>query len=186
MPTKKNTKKIPQKKIAEQKEETDNDDSSSEEEEKHEEDPPQETSDSSSDEEKSEEKQSENPSNVLKERVSTYIKIDNLISEKRDEIKSLCEKRVKCEEYIKKYLEDNNKDVIETNDGKIVFKKQTVKTPLKEDLIIKAIVSRVDTSKEMAGSGQQIAKDIVEELNKLRGVNVKSSIRRIKKRDKKT
>lgn len=121
---------------------------------------------------------------TLKERVTAYIKIDDLIREKRDEIKELSEKKIKYEEFIRKYLEDNDKDTIETNDGEIVYKKQTTKTPLKEELISKAIIKKIEESKRLSGSGQQIATSILDEINKLRGVNVKNNIRRIKKKSK--
>jgi len=118
----------------------------------------------------------------LKEKVTAYIKIDDLIKNKRREIKELNEKKIEFEEYIKKYLTDSNKTKIETTDGDIVFKKQTTKTPLKEDLVEKAIVNKFKDTKKITESGVKIAHDIIEDVNNMRGVNIKNNIRRVKKR----
>lgn len=122
---------------------------------------------------------------ALKEKVTGYIKIDDLIREKKEEIKELNEKKLKYEEFIKKYLEKANKTKIETNDGDIVYKKQSTKAPLKESLIETAIVKKFKDSKKITDDGLKIAHDILEEVNTLRGISVKNNIRRIKKKETK-
>lgn len=123
---------------------------------------------------------------ALKEKVTGYIKIDDLIREKKEEIKELNEKKLKYEEFIRKYLEKANKTKIETNDGDIVYKKQSTKAPLKEELLEKAVIKQFqDTKKIGNGNGAQIAHDILEEVNNMRGISVKNNIRRIKKKETK-
>lgn len=121
---------------------------------------------------------------VLKENVASYIKIDDLIAEKRAEIKELSEKKIKYEDYIKKYLEKENKEKIELSDGSIVFKKTSVKQPLKEEIIEKAIISKIKTfnGKKISGEYEKIAHEIVNDMDSMRGINIKSSIKRTGKK----
>lgn len=119
---------------------------------------------------------------ALKEKVTGFLKVDDLIREKKEEIKELTEKKLKFEEFIKNYLENANKSKIETKDGDIVFKKQTTKAPLKEAMLEQAIVKKFQDTKKITDSGVKIAHDILEEVNNMRGVSVKSNIRRMKKK----
>lgn len=123
----------------------------------------------------------------LKENVTCYIKLDDTIKEKKDEIKELLEKRAKYEEFIKTYLEKNNKTKIDTKDGEIVFKKSSVKSPIKEDIIEKAVVAKIKDmpAKKLSDSYIKIASEILEEVDHLRNVNVKNNIRRVKAKVKK-
>lgn len=134
-------------------------------------------------EQKEEPHEEENVDNSrLKEKITAYIKIDDLIREKKEEIKELAEKRSTYEEFIKKYLEKENKTRIELNDGEIVFKKLSTRSPLKEELIEKAIVKKFQDNKKTNESGIKIAHDVIEEVNNLRGVSIKANIRRVKKK----
>jgi hypothetical protein len=143
----------------------------------------------SSGENDSDENQTDNndipDTNILKEKVAGYLKIDDMIREKKEEIKELTEKKLKYEEFIKNYLEKANKSKIETKDGDIVFKKQTSKAPLKEEMLEKAIVKKFQDTKKITDSGVKIAHDILEEVNNMRGVSIKNNIRRMKKREPK-
>lgn len=123
----------------------------------------------------------------LKENVTYYLKIDDTIRDKKDEIKELVEKRLKYEEFIKKYLERTNKTKIDTKDGEIVFKKSSVKAPIKEEIIEKAIVAKIKDipSKDVAKGYIKIAHDILEEVDHMRNVSIKNNIRRVKKKPKK-
>jgi len=145
-----------------------------------EEEPVDETEDES--EEESDDEESKEDVGKLKEKVAGYLKVDDAIRAKKEEIKELQEKKVVYEEFIMNYLEKANKTKIETNDGEIVFKKQTSKTPLKEELIEKAIVKKFKDGEKVTESGIKIAHDILEEVGKMRGVNIKNNIRRMKKK----
>lgn len=140
--------------------------------------------------EDSEEEQTQ-PANtsLLKENVTAYIKIDDLITEKRAEIKELNEKKLKYEEYIKKYLEKEKKDKIELSEGSIVFKKTSTKQPLKEEIIQKAIIAKmkVFSGKKTPGECEKLAQDMIHDMDTMRGVSIKSNIKRIgKKKQTKT
>ena len=121
----------------------------------------------------------------LKENVIAYLQINEIIAEKKEEIKELTKKKLKYEEFLKSYLERESKTKIETDKGDIVFKKQTSKMPLKEDIIEKAIVKKFQDTKKINESGVKIAHDILEEVNSLRGVNIKSNVRYVRKKGKK-
>jgi hypothetical protein len=139
------------------------------------------TSDETDTEQESE-TQSQSDDSTLKEKVTSYLKIDDLIKEKKEEIKELMQKKVQYEEFLMEYLEKANKTRIETNDGEIVFKKQTSRAPLKETILETVIVKKFQDVKKITDSGVKIAHDILEEVNNLRGVSIKNNIRRIKKK----
>ena len=134
-----------------------------------------------SDEQSEEDKNLPN-TDTLKEKVTGYIKIDDLIRAKKDEIKELTEKKLKYEEFIKKYLEKANKTKIATNDGDIVFKKQTSRAPLKETFIETAITKKFQDADKITDSGVKSAHDIIAEINTMRGVSITNNIRRMKKK----
>lgn len=120
----------------------------------------------------------------LKENVVEFLKIDDLIRQKKEEIKELTEKKNEYSEFIQNYLEKANIPKIETKDGEIVFKKQTTKAPIKETLIETAIVNKFENIKQITESGSDIAREILDTLNEMRGITVKNSIRRIVKKRK--
>lgn len=117
----------------------------------------------------------------LSDEIAAYIKLDDTIKEKKRELKELLKKRQTNEEIIKKYLLDNNKTKIETKDGDIICTKVSQKMPLKEELIEKAIVKKFQDTKKITESGVKIAHDIIEEVNSMRGINIKNNIKRVKK-----
>lgn len=119
---------------------------------------------------------------VLKENVTAYIKIDDLIKEKQDEIKELKEKKLKYEDYIKTYLEHEKKEKITLDEGEIIYKKVSTKQPLKEEIIQKAIISKIKDLNGKKIDVEQIAQDIIHEMDNMRGVSIKSNIKRIGKK----
>lgn len=122
---------------------------------------------------------------LLKNRVENYVRIDDLISEKRAEIKELIIEKVQFEEYIKNYLEKTNKTKIETASGEISFVKHTTRAPLKDTLIETTIAKKVQTAGNIKDSAA-FTHEIMDELNNLRGVNIKNNIKRVKKPKKKS
>jgi hypothetical protein len=122
---------------------------------------------------------------VLKENVTAYIKIDDLIKEKQDEIKELKEKKLKYEDYIKSYLEKEKKEKITLDDGEIVYKKVSTKQPIKEEIIQKAIISKIKDIDVKKIDVNQIAQNIIQELDNMRGVSIKNNIKRVGRKKKK-
>ena len=140
-------------------------------------------SNSSSVESPKETKKSTNLS-VLKENVTAYIKIDDLIKEKQDEIKELKEKKLKYEDYIKSYLEKEKKEKITFDEGEIVCKKVSTKQPIKEEIIQKAIISKIKDIDVKKIDVNQIAQNIIQELDNMRGVSIKNNIKRVGRKKK--
>lgn len=130
------------------------------------------------------EKKQNNQTGILKEHVKAYLKIDDVIREKKEEIKELGEKKQEHEEYIMTYLEREKKNKIETSEGDIIYKQTSTKTPIKEDIVEKAIVAKmknVGTTQQKDGYAK-LAHDILEELDSMREVKVRNNIRRQKKK----
>ncbi len=75
----------------------------------------------------------------FQENVIKYIKLDDAIKKKMDEIKELKTQRTPCEKEILKFLEDNDENVIDITDGKLRKNKSTTKQKLTEDIIKAAI-----------------------------------------------
>lgn len=139
---------------------------------------------SSSSETSQETKKTSNLS-VLKENVTAYIKIDDLIKEKQDEVKELKEKKLKYEDYIKSYLEREKKEKITLDEGEIVYKKVSTKQPIKEEIIKNAIVSKIKDIDAKKLDVNQLAQNIIKELDNMRGVSIKNNIRRVGGKKKK-
>lgn len=75
----------------------------------------------------------------FQENVIKYIKLDDAIKKKQEEISELKKQRVPCEKNILKFLEDNDENVIDVTDGKLRKNKSTTKQKLTEDIIKSAI-----------------------------------------------
>lgn len=75
----------------------------------------------------------------FQESVIKYVKLDDAIKKKQEEISELKKQRVPCEKIILKFLEDNDENVIDVTDGKLRKNKSTTKQKLTEDIIKAAI-----------------------------------------------
>lgn len=84
-------------------------------------------------------KDNEDISNEFKEKVIRYLKCDDLIRKKMEEIRELKGKKKPCEEYIIKYLESKDSPFVKVKDGKLIKSKSESKGSLKIDLIKEAI-----------------------------------------------
>jgi DNA-binding Xre family transcriptional regulator len=120
--------------------------------------------------------------NVPVKDVTEYIKLDDLISEKRAEIKELVDEKIQYENSILKYFERTNASKIKLPEGEIICKKQISKAPIKEDIIGKAITNKLEKPTTITDGGSKLAQDIIDEMNNLRSVITKNNIKRIKKR----
>lgn len=86
-------------------------------------------------------------SNEFKEKVITYIKCDDLIRQKMDEVKELKEKKKPCEDYIIKYLESKDAPFVKVKDGKLVKSRSESKGGLKAELIKDSIMEGIKGQK---------------------------------------
>lgn len=89
----------------------------------------------------------ENLTNDFKEKVIMYIKCDDLIRSKMEEIKELKEKKKPCEEYIIKYLDRKDSPYVKVKDGKLIKNKSETKGALKTDIIKDAIQEGIKDEK---------------------------------------
>ena len=116
-------------------------------------------------------------SKEFQENVIKYVKLDDLIRKKNEDIRELKKKRKPCEEYILKYLDNEDINCIEINDGKLRKNKSETKVPLTYDKIKTAIGTKVTN----AG----IIKDILQVMDsrpKKVNVNIKRTMNRKKKK----
>ncbi len=116
----------------------------------------------------------------FKEKVITYIKIDDLIRKKNEEIKELKEKKKPCEEFIIGVLEKVEAEFVDYNGGKLVKTKSETKTPLKPELIKDAIYEGLMKEKIVKDkeSSDKILLEIFDLIEKKREKKIKVNIRR--------
>jgi hypothetical protein len=125
----------------------------------------------------------------LKQKVIAYVRIDDLIKTKQQEIKNLKELKKPCEEVIIKFFDETELDFFDLgkNGDKITKHKIEQKAPLKLDIIKDAIKEHlikekmVETEERCTG----ILNDIAELIDKKRPVKTKVSVRRTIPKEKK-
>lgn len=123
-------------------------------------------SSSSSDDKKDELKISKE----FQESVIKYVKLDDLMRKKQQELSELREQKKPCEEYIIKYLEKINETAITITDGKLQKNKSENKASLNTELIKKSLSKKIADPK--------LLDEIMKELEDSRQVNGKVSLKR--------
>tara|TARA_X000000950_G_C13909518_1_gene658401 strand:- start:2550 stop:2957 length:408 start_codon:yes stop_codon:yes gene_type:complete len=109
--------------------------------------------------------------------VKNWVKIDDEIRKKNQEVKELKDERKEFEMFIIEYMDKINENVINISDGKLRKNKSASKGSLKQDSIQNALLDITqDSSKAM-----QMTKYIMDSRPVVERVNLK----RTKKRDKK-
>ena len=121
-------------------------------------------------------------SKEFQEKVVKYVKIDDLIRKKTEEIAELKKQRKPCEDYILKELEKTGENVIDITNGKLRKNKAETKTALSQDIIKDAILKKVQDP--------SIVEDILKDMDDKRPVkshvNIKRTCAREKKKGKKS
>jgi hypothetical protein len=143
------------------------------------------------DSKKSSKKDESSISNGFKEKIISYIKIDDIIRKKQEEIKELREKKTEAEEYILKYLDKNDANHVNIPGGKLIKNESETKAPLKVETIKEAIAEGI--KKENLVNSEELNKklldDIIEIMEVKRGkvnrINLKRTFER-KPKAKKT
>lgn len=139
-----------------------------------------EDSDKDSDEESDEENDVKVDDN-FKEKVMKWIEYDDIIRQKEKECKELKNKRKELEEYVLKFLENNDINIIEINGGKLRRNKSETKTALTNENIKKAIKKKYNDEKTV----EEIMK-LMDEMRPMKThVNLKRTFERTKKPNKK-
>jgi hypothetical protein len=128
----------------------------------------------------------------FKEHVIGYIKIDDMIRQRKEEIKELQDKKKPCEEYILRYLEKVDEHIVELKGGKIRRNQSETKAPLKLDIIKTAIFEGIKTEQGDEQVDDEKCKKMVEDIVTLmeqkRPTTIRVNLKRTfeRKKEKKT
>ena len=93
-----------------------------------------------------------------------------MIRKKEKEIKELKNQRKPCEEYILKYLEEIDENIIEIGDGKLKKNKTETKIPLNKEIIKNTLHEDINDEEKI--------KRIIEKIENKREKNTKISLKR--------
>lgn len=116
----------------------------------------------------------------FQESVVKYVKIDDLIKKKQDELKELKNQKAPCEKTILKFLEDVDENVIDITDGKLRKNKSTTKQKLTEDIMKSAIGEYVKDPAQI----EAIMKAMESKRPEVTHVNLKRTGKRAPKKKK--
>lgn len=127
--------------------------------------------------------------NDVKEKVISYVRIDEAIRKKNEEIKNLKKMRKPCEEILIKFLEGAQQDFMDLGDtdGKIIRTERKHKAPLKIGIIKEAIKEHL-IAENMIDDEERcnsILNDIAKLIDNKRPMTNKVSIRRAVPKQKK-
>lgn len=123
-----------------------------------------------------------NISKEFQENVIKYVKMDDLVRRKEKEIKELKAQRKPCEDFILSYLEQVGENVIEITNGKLRRNKSETKVALNQDIIKKAIATKIQDPKQI--------QEVMMTMETLRPLNTRVNLKRtrtgiVRKPDKK-
>ena len=129
-------------------------------------------------------------SNDFKEKIISYIKIDDMIRKKQEEIKELRGKKEENEEYILKYMDKSDSNFVNIPGGKLIKNQSETKAPLKIEIIKESIVEGIRKEKltDSEEKNKKIIDDIVSIMEVKRGtverINLKRTFERAAKQPK--
>jgi len=129
-------------------------------------------------------------SNDFKEKIISFIKVDDLIRKKQEEIKELRDKKEDYEEYILKFMDKSEASFVNIPGGKLIKNQSETKAPLKIEIIKEAITEGIKKEKltESEEINKKVLDDIIELMEVKRGkvnrVNLKRTFERVKKEKK--
>jgi len=86
-------------------------------------------------------------SKEFQENVVKFVKLDDLMRKKQQEMTELRDQRKPCEQYILKYLDSVDENVIEITNGKLRKNKAETKAALTQDVMKNAISEKVSDPK---------------------------------------
>lgn len=118
-------------------------------------------------------------SKEFKENVVKYIKYDDLIKQKQDELNNLKEQRKPCEAFILKYLDQINQTTISVSDGKLMKKKTESKKPLSQDIINAVLLDKIKDPKKV----EEIIKSMDGKRLTVENVNLRRTRQLVKKKN---
>ena len=125
----------------------------------------------------------------FKENVVKFVKMDDLIRIKMEEIKELKEQKKPYEEYILGFLEKKDAPFVNIKTGKLIRNKSETKTPLKLDIIKESIVEGIKSENNMEAASDtkynDITEKIIELMNSKRVKTTRTNLKRTFVREKK-
>ncbi len=127
-------------------------------------------------------------SNDFKEKIISYIKVDDLIRKKQEEIKELKDKKEEFEEYILKFMDKSDASFVNIPGGKLIKNQSETKAPLKIEIIKESIIEGI--KKEKLSESEEVNKKVIDEIielmetkrGKVNRINLKRTFERIKKK----
>jgi hypothetical protein len=128
-----------------------------------------------------------NLSNGFKEKIINYIKVDDLIRKKMDEVKELKDKKEECEEYILKFLDKSDATFVNIPGGKLIRNQSETKGTLKAETIKESIIEGIKKEKiaNSEAENKKLIEDIMEIMEEKRGkvnrINLKRTFERSSK-----
>lgn len=121
-----------------------------------------------------------NNQNNFKEKVLMYVKYDDLIRTKMEEIKELKNKRKPCEEFIINFLEKEDAPFVTVKSGKLIKNKSETKGSLKVDIIKSSILEGIKNEKITDDDTKyiKITADIMNLMEQKREKKVRTNLKR--------
>ena len=109
-------------------------------------------------------------SKEFQENVVKFVKLDDLMRKKQQEMSELREQRKPCEQYILKYLDNVNENVIEITNGKLRKNKSETKAAVSQDVMKVAISEKIKDPK--------IVEEILKLMEEKRPMNTHVNLKR--------
>ncbi len=127
-------------------------------------------------------------SNDFKEKIISFIKVDDLIRKKQEEIKELKDKKEEFEEYILKFMDKSEASFVNIPGGKLIKNQSESKAPLKIEVIKESIIEGI--KKEKLTDSDEVNKKVIEEIielmeikrGKVNRINLKRTFERATKK----
>ena len=124
-----------------------------------------------------EEKNNASVPREFQENVIKYVKLDDLIRKKQEELAELKSQKKPVEEIVKKYMEKLGENVIDITNGKLRLNKSETKRALSQEEMKKAIATKVKSPVDVD--------QVIEKMDELRPLVVHVNIKRTGQRSTK-
>ena len=110
------------------------------------------------------------PKEQLVNNIREWVKIDNEISQLRQEIKERNNKKKNMTENLVNVMKTNNIDCFDINEGSLIYKKSTVKKPINSKTLLSSLQSYY--------KDQNVAEDLTKYIMDNREEQIKETIKR--------
>ena len=116
-------------------------------------------------------------SKEFQENVIKFVKLDDLMKKKQQEMGELREQKKPCEQFILKYLETINEEEVGITNGKLRKNKSETKAAMNQEALKLALTKKIADPK--------LVDEILKEMEEARPLNTKVSLARTSGNDKK-